>query len=147
METPIHNEEHKGARWRYGCVYRPPQYGAVPRGRIIGADKPDPRYRHGTIEYAAPLDARDAEAHELQRADACLDCGAAVHAATGCPTPRECEHNGTRPCPRCGAERYLCHSCGGVTMYLTEAAALQQVKDGHDLEQFPEPGAAEGGAR
>ncbi|MHB1131684.1 MAG: defense against restriction DarA-related protein [Chloroflexota bacterium] len=59
MSDEIHDWTYKEHRWRYRCTLRPASIGAVPPGRIIGADKPPAypgkRFDHGTIEYARPL--------------------------------------------------------------------------------------------
>ena len=56
MTEQLHDWTYKGARWRYRCTLRPASIGAVPAGRIVGADKPgEGRFNHGTVEYARPL--------------------------------------------------------------------------------------------
>lgn len=40
-------------------------------------------------------------------------------------------------------QKYFCHSCGGVTVYLTPRQALDERAHGHDLEAFPLSGTPE----
>lgn len=43
-----------------------------------------------------------------------------------------------------GKKKYFCHSCGGVTVFLTPIEAEFERQAGHDLEAFPLSGAARG---
>lgn len=60
------DDTYTGPRWTYGLHYRPAGYGSVPPGRIIGADRAHPRYRHGTIAYPRELTEREVAAFELE---------------------------------------------------------------------------------
>ncbi len=36
-----------------------------------------------------------------------------------------------------GKRAYFCHSCGGLTVYLTSQEATEERSHGHELEAFP----------
>jgi hypothetical protein len=38
---------------------------------------------------------------------------------------------------RTDRDRYMCHSCGGVTVFLTKEEAQQERKEGHDVQPWP----------
>jgi len=66
MDTKmVWDAEYKGPRWRYGLTYRPAGFAQVPDGRIGGADHPDSRFRHGTIDYPFEVDAKSVYRFEL----------------------------------------------------------------------------------
>lgn len=69
MPPIVFHEDYRGPRWTYGMVNRPAGYATVPDGRIVGADDnaaaPDPRVRHGTIQYTRPLTPQEIYKYEL----------------------------------------------------------------------------------
>lgn len=42
-----------------------------------------------------------------------------------------------------GKKAFFCHSCGGLTVYLTPSEAADERAHGHDLEAFPLAGTAQ----
>ena len=64
-EPQVFDEEYFGYRWRYGLDHRPPGIGCVPRGRVIGADRPHRDWPFGYVDYACELSAEDVAAYEL----------------------------------------------------------------------------------
>lgn len=42
-----------------------------------------------------------------------------------------------------GKRAWFCHSCGGLTVYLTPKEAQDEREHGHDLEAFPLAGTAQ----
>ena len=63
---PVHDGASTGPRWTYGLTARPLGDARVPAGWIIGSDRPHPRYRFGTVDYAAPVPSEQAERFELE---------------------------------------------------------------------------------
>ncbi len=52
----VYDKDYTGPRWTYGLTYRPAAYGAVPDGRIVGADVlGSTMFAHGTIQYPFEL--------------------------------------------------------------------------------------------
>jgi hypothetical protein len=63
---PRYDDTSAGPRWTYGLTSRPLGSAQVPAGWIIGSDRPHPRYRFGTVDYAAPVPPEQAERFELE---------------------------------------------------------------------------------
>ena len=61
----LFDDTYTGPRYRYGLTYRPPAYANIPAGWIVFSNRPDPRFRHGIIEYPRKLTDHEVEAYEL----------------------------------------------------------------------------------
>lgn len=70
MAKLLFDEEYTGPRCTYGLRLRPLASVHVPPGWIIGSDRPNDRYPHGTVDYPAPLSPEVAAAYELERVEA-----------------------------------------------------------------------------
>ena len=69
----IFNEEYDGPRHTYGMKHRPPGYGNIPKGFIIGSDKPHHKFTYGTIDYSVPLTQHEKDSYELTSVDVNAD--------------------------------------------------------------------------
>jgi hypothetical protein len=65
MAETIFDNRYTGPRWVYGMVNRPPEYHGAPDGRIIFADRPHPKFRHGTVEYPRQLTEAEVSGFEM----------------------------------------------------------------------------------
>lgn len=65
----IFDDEYNGPRWRYGLTFRPVGFGNVPKGYIIGSDRPHKQFRHGTIDYPRELTTEEVAGFELTRVE------------------------------------------------------------------------------
>lgn len=128
-EPIVYTEDYRGPRFVYGMVNRPPMYGTVPDGRIVGADnpdaQPDPRVRHGTVSYPRRLTAREVYAFELLPIDEDISEYAEMSLSDVWCLLLIMETPGN--CPNCNGEREsdgnsgaTCHFCG-MTMTVSRA--------------------------
>ncbi len=75
----VYHEDYCGPRWMYGMTHRPPAIGALPQGRIVGADNPEPVRQgervlcpFGTVEYPFELTAHEVRQYEMVLLAECL---------------------------------------------------------------------------
>lgn len=65
MQT-LYNDTYKGPRWRYRMTLRPLLASTLPDDFIVHSDRPDPKSRHGTIDYPRELGAAVIERENLE---------------------------------------------------------------------------------
>jgi len=65
----IYDDTYEGKRYTYGCRNRPPGYAAIPNNWICDSQRDNPRFRHGTIQYAVPLTDWELYSYELEPAE------------------------------------------------------------------------------
>jgi hypothetical protein len=69
LEPIVHDAEYEGPRFVYATQHRPPAWGGAPSGRIVGADKPHPDHKFGTIEYPRKLTPEQVKQFQLKVVD------------------------------------------------------------------------------
>jgi hypothetical protein len=63
------DDTYTGPRWTYGLQFRPIASSHIPDGWIIGSDRPNPEYNHGTVQYPRQLSDDEVQSFQLSEID------------------------------------------------------------------------------